>query len=137
MKFGEKLKQQRTAAGYTQSELASKLGVSLRTVINYENYDRYPKKREIYSALADLFNVETNYFLSEDEEFVLEATQKYGYRGAKQAQELINEVSGLFAGGEMEEDDMDNMMQAIQEAYWIAKKNNRKYTPKKYREDKS
>ena len=29
--------------------------------------------------------------------------------------------------------DMDEMMLAIQEAYVIAKKNNKKYTPKKYR----
>ena len=28
---------------------------------------------------------------------------------------------------------MDEMMLAIQEAYVIAKKNNKKYTPKKYR----
>jgi len=38
----------------------------------------------------------------------------------------------LFAGGELAEDDMDEMMLAIQEAYIIAKKNNKKYTPKKY-----
>lgn len=135
MKFGEKLKLQRKAAGYTQTNVANKLGVSLRTVINYESGERYPKKREIYANLAELFGVETNYFLSEEEEFLLDASNKYGYKGAKQAQALINEVSGLFAGGEMEEEDMDNMMQAIQEAYWIAKKNNRKYTPKKYRKE--
>ena len=136
MKFGEKLKQQRTLAKYTQTDLANKIGVSLRTIMNYESGSRYPKQREIYDKLADLFGVEKNYFLSEDEEFVLEAEKKYGSRGAKQAKELISEVSGLFAGGELEDEDMDNMMQAIQEAYWIAKKNNRKYIPQKYRKDK-
>ena len=43
------------------------------------------------------------------------------------------EVTGLFAGGEMAEEDMDTMMLAIQEAYVIAKRNSKKYTPKKYR----
>mgnify|MGYP002915757479 CR=1 FL=1 len=59
----------------------------------------------------------------------------YGHRGAKQAKELLAEVTGLFAGGEMADEDMREMVDAIQEAYLIAKKNNKKYTPKKYRKD--
>ena len=43
--------------------------------------------------------------------------------------------TGLFAGGEMADEDMREMVDAIQEAYLIAKKNNKKYTPKKYRKD--
>lgn len=35
----------------------------------------------------------------------------------------------------MAEEDMDIMMQAIQQAYWIAKEKNRKFTPKKYRNE--
>ena len=41
------------------------------------------------------------------------------------------EVTGLFAGGEMAEEDMDIMMKAIQDAYWIAKDKNKKFAPKK------
>ena len=48
----------------------------------------------------------------------------------------MSQVNGLFAGGEMAEEDMDEMMLAIQEAYWLAKKKNRKYMPKKFVEDK-
>ena len=61
------------------------------------------------------------------------AQREYGYRGKKGAEKLVEELTGLFAGGEMAEEDMDEMMLAIQEAYVIAKKNNKKYTPKKYR----
>ena len=46
----------------------------------------------------------------------------------------MSEVTGLFAGGEMAEEDMDVMMRAITEAYWIAKEKNKKYTPKRYTE---
>ena len=35
----------------------------------------------------------------------------------------------------MAEEDMDLMMKAIQDAYWIAKEKNKKFTPKKYRTD--
>lgn len=36
----------------------------------------------------------------------------------------------LFAGGELDQDDMDEMMKAIQDAYWIAKEKNKKYASK-------
>lgn len=133
MNFGKKLKEQRTKHNYTQAELAEKLNVSLRTINNYENYNRYPKQRDVYYRLAEIFSVDVNYFLSENTEFVIAAHEKYGPRSAKQAAELIDEVNGLFAGGQLAEEDIDNMMMAIQKAYWIAKENNRKYTPKKYR----
>lgn len=135
MKFCEKLKEARTRAGLKQEELAKTLGVSLRTITNYESGERYPKKREIYYKLAELFHTEENYFLNEDEDFLLTAVEKYGSKGAKQARELMEEVSGLFAGGNIADEDLDEMMRGIQEAYWIAKEKNKKYTPKKYRKD--
>lgn len=48
-------------------------------------------------------------------------------------QQLTDEVTGLFTDGELAQDDMDVMMQAIMDAYWLAKEKNKKYTPKKYR----
>lgn len=135
MKFCEKLKEARTRAGLKQEELAKALGVSLRTITNYESGERYPKKREIHYKLAELFHTEENYFLNEDEDFLLTAAEKYGSKGAKQARELMEEVSGLFAGGNIADEDLDEMMRGIQEAYWIAKEKNKKYTPKKYRKD--
>lgn len=71
----------------------------------------------------------------EDEEFLLSAAEKYGAKGAKQAQALVDEVSGLFAGGNIADEDLDVMMKALQDAYWIAKEKNKKFTPKKYRRD--
>ena len=56
-----------------------------------------------------------------------------GARGAKQAQRLTEELSGLFSGGELSQEDMDIMMKAIQDAYWIAKEKNQRFVPKKHR----
>ena len=89
MRFCEKLKDARTKAGMKQEELAKALGVSLRTITNYESGECYPR----------------------------------------------NEVSGLFAGGNIADEDLDVMMKALQDAYWIAKEKNKKFTPKKYRRD--
>ncbi len=133
MKFNEKVRDARIKAGLSQEELAKRIGVSLRTITNYEVQDRYPKKREVYSKLAEALNVDINYLLTEDEEFLVDASAKFGARGARQAEQLVSEVSGLFSGGDLSEADMDTMLRAIQDAYWDAKEKNKKYTPKKYR----
>ena len=99
MKFCEKVKEARNKAGLKQDEHAKAIGVSLRTITNYESGERYPKKREVYYKLADVLKVDVNYLLTEDEEFLIDAEKQYGKRGAKQAKELLAEVSGLFAGG--------------------------------------
>ena len=63
----------------------------------------------------------------------LEVGEKYGARSRRDAQKLVEELTGLFYNGEMMEEDMDELMLAIQKAYVIAKENARKYVPKKYR----
>lgn len=135
MTFGEKVKAERTKLGLNQDELAEKIGVTRRVICSYENDKSRPRGMDRYKKLADALNLNLNYLLSEDEAFVANAEDKYGHRGARQAKELMEEVTGLFAGGEMAEEDMDVMMKAIQDAYWIAKENNKKYTPKKYRSE--
>lgn len=133
MKFGEKLKKLRTEKELTQKSVAAAIGVSQRTYVSYEQDGRYPRKREVYGKLAEVLGCETNYLMTEDEEFISNAASQYGSRGKRQAEELVNELSGMFAGGELSESDMDAVMIALQKAYFDCKENNKKYTPKKYR----
>ena len=133
MRFGEKVRELRTKCGMTQAELAKKAGLGLKTITNYEGGATYPQNREIYVKLAEVLGCEADYLRSENEDFIAMAQREYGYRGKKGAKKLVEELTGLFAGGEMAEEDMDEMMLAIQEAYIIAKKKNKKYTPRKYR----
>ena len=135
MTFGEKVKNERNRLGLNQDELAKKIGVTRRVISSYENASSRPRGTERYKKLAEALGVNINYLLSEDEAFIADVEDNYGHRGAKQAKELLAEVTGLFAGGEMADEDMREMVDAIQEAYLIAKKNNKKYTPKKYRKD--
>lgn len=134
MKFGEKLKRLRTEKNLTQKNVAAAIGVSQRTYVSYEQDGRYPRKRELYGKLAEVLGCETNYLITEDEEFISATANQYGSRGKRQAEELVNELSGMFAGGELSESDMDAVMIALQKAYFDCKENNKKYTPKKYRE---
>lgn len=134
MKFGEKLRQYRKAKGMTQAELAKAAGVGSTTIINYENGKTYPQNREVYITLAKILGVDADTLHNENDDFVSSVSSQYGYRGKKQAEQLITEVHGLFAGGELSDSDKDAVMKALQQVYWECKEENiDKYTPKKYK----
>lgn len=135
MNFAEKLKKAREYAGITQMKLAEQSGVALRTIQNWENDLRRPSKIETVQKVATVLGVDATDLLSDSETFVLKAGEEYGGRGKKGAEKLLNEISGLFAGGEMAEADKDEFMLAIQEAYVLAKQKNKRFTPKKYLKD--
>lgn len=136
MTFGEKVKELRSRKGISQTEFGKAVGVSLRTVRGWEVEGRYPKQRDLYERIANVLECDPNYLLTENEAFITSATEQFGARGQKDAKELVDDLTGLFAGGEMAEEDMDALMLAVQEAYVEAKKRNReKFTPKKYRKD--
>ena len=134
MKFNERLKELREKSKLTQEQLAKVSGVSSRMIQRYE-YGTSRPRLDAAEKLAKALNVTTDQLLGNGDMLVAQSAEKYGSRGAKQAQQLTEEVAGLFAGGEMAQEDMDIMMKAIQDAYWIAKEKNKKYTPKKYRSE--
>lgn len=143
MTFGEKIRAERAKLGMDQQSFAEKIGVSKHSLSDYETGKALPRTRDSYRRIADALGVHINYLLTESDdaselqnaEFIAEAGEKFGYRGKKGAQRVLAEVNGLFAGGEMAEEDKDELMLAIQQAYIDAKKRNKKFTPKKYRVD--
>lgn len=132
MTFAEKIKKERLSRGMDQPTFAKHIGVSPRTISYYENGRTFPRTREDYKRIADALEISVDYLLTENDEFIIDAGAKYGSKGKRDARELMEEVSGLFAGGDLADEDLDEMMRGIQEAYWIAKEKNKKYTPKKY-----
>lgn len=134
MKFNERLKKLREEKGLTQVQLSELTGISTRMIQKYESANARPRL-DAAEKIAKALNVTADQLLGNADMLVAQAAEKYGARGAKQAQQLTEEVTGLFAGGEMAQEDMDVMMKAIQDAYWIAKEKNKKYTPKKYRSE--
>ena len=134
MKFGEKLRELRKQKHLSQTELGAAVGVSLRTLRGWEVEGRYPKQRELYAKLAEVLECDVDYLLTEKEAFITDSADRFGYRGERDARALVEDLTGLFAGGQMAEEDMDALMLAVQEAYVEAKRRNReKYAPKKNR----
>ena len=133
MTFGEKLKDLRTRRGWTQAELAHKIGKQRQAVIRYESGESYPR-RDDYRRLAELFDVDINYLLTEGEEFMSEIREQYGRRGQLQAEEVFSQARELFAGGELSDEDRLAFLTDLQEIFLESKKIARnKFTPKKYR----
>ena len=129
------LKEKRIESGLTQVELAQKAGVSARTIQNYEMGTRKPRNLEVIQQIAEVLQTTPDYLLGSSGTYVVEAQEKGGAKAARDIEALVSEVTGLFACGELSEESMDGAIKALNDAYWIAKEKNRKYTPKKYRPD--
>ena len=131
MVFKERLKQKRLEAGMTQVQLAQSAGVTARTIQNYELGTRKPSNMEVVQKIADVLHTTTEYLLGSSGTYVGEAHEKGGAQSARDIEQLVSEVTGLFAGGELSEESLEGAMKALNDAYWIAKEKNRKYAAKK------
>ena len=121
----------------TQVELAKKAGVTARTIQNYELGNRKPVHMEVVQKIADALGTTTEYLLGSSGAYVAEAHEKGGAKAARDIDELVSEVTGLFAGGNLSEEALEGAMKALNDAYWIAKEKNKKYAPRrKYRKRK-
>ena len=100
----------------------------------YEQGERYPAL-DIVERLANALDVTIAELVGEEGGAMERARKEYGNKGARDLQELLDEVTGLFSGGELPEEDKDVLMSAFTEIYFMSKVKNRRFTPKKYRKD--
>ena len=141
MTFGEKLINSRLALNLSQQELGERVGVSQRTIYSYEQDGKYPR-RSTLDRLAETLNVTAAYLMNEEESdtqkdidherFLSKARKDFGYKGAQDAQKMIEQATVLFAGGELDEESKDLVFQALSEVYFDSKARAReKFTPKR------
>ena len=137
MGFKERLRDKRIEAGMLQRDLAAKAGVTTRTIQNYELGTRRPQHTEVVQRLAEALGTTTVYLMGMEGQYIMAAQQQGGAKAARDIEDLVAEVSGLFAGGTLDDEAMEGAMRALNEAYWRAKEKNKKYTPKKYRTEET
>ena len=124
MDFSEKIRTLRTAKGMTQVEVSRYLGVSERTYQNYEA-GKYPRNSETYIRLAELFGVDAVYLMDNDSD-VVGSESDDAYAAQRDLSKLLSEVGGLFAGGDLTEEDKDKFMESITKLYFRSKEKNSK-----------
>lgn len=141
MSFGEKLKTVRLSLNLSQSELAEKTGISERSLYTYEQTSTMPRSGNI-RKLADALNVSVGYLLDDEETdphknidqdiFIDNSKNEFGYKGAREATEILSRASALFAGGELDDEAKELFFRSLMEVYVDSKREARKkFSPKK------
>lgn len=97
MIFKDRLKNKKPEAGLAQVELAQKAEVTARTVQNYELGARKPANMETIQKTADALGTTMQYLLGSSGNYVVEAQEKGGAKAARDIDELVSEVTGMFA----------------------------------------
>ncbi|OLS03495.1 helix-turn-helix domain-containing protein [Tissierella creatinophila] len=133
MKFGQKLKILREEQGLTQDDLAKMVGMSSKTISRYESGESNPRYPRIYDDLAKALKIDKLELLSDEDAFVLSIKEKFGSYDSNYASDLVNGMVGLMAGGDITDADKRVILETLQEAFIISKKENKKFIPKKFR----
>ena len=146
MTFGEKLKTVRLSLNLSQSELAEKAGISERSLYAYEQTGALPRSGNL-RKIADALNVSVSYLLDEEETdstknidddiFIANSKNEFGYKGAREATEILSRASALFAGGELDDSAKELFFQSLMEVYLDSKQEARKKFSPKQRARKS
>ena len=106
LSFGEKIKNLRKEKGISQEKLAEMLGVTRRSILNYETKSIYPKSGAVLSKIAEIFGVSTDYLLSENEDDISSEMDK-----------ILKNTQALFAGGTLSEEDKIAFVNQIRKIY--------------------
>lgn len=143
--FGNKVKEAREKLEISQQKLGDLVGISRRTIVDYEMGKKYPKEASM-RKLAKVLGV-TEFYLANDtatdpnagldeEPYLQQAKDKFGKSGESELSKLLKQNEALFAGGTLSQDQKDLFYQAISQAYFMNRTHAKeKFTPKKYRKD--
>lgn len=122
--FAETLKELRNAQNLTQTELAKIIGVNLRTLQNYELGVCLPKSPITLNRIAAYFNVPLQSLVKSDDFYRLLASEKKESgrdQDRKELYRLMQEITALFAGGQLSPSDrelfLDAMTELVRESY--------------------
>ena len=134
--FAARMKAYRTVLQMPQTEFAMKVGIPLRTYQNYETGRRYPKNMEVVNQAARALGTTAADLMGSEGGFIVEAGEKGTINDQRRMEQMVTQMSAMFAGGEIDEESKEKAMAALSEAYWRHKTENRqRFTPKKYRKD--
>lgn len=143
--FARRFKELRESHGYTQDELAEKLGIQRPTIAGYESTEknRIPREETLHK-IADLFNTSIDYLMgrtndpspSKNPYYAL--TDKDERDIAKDLERMMNDLESneamAFHGEPMDDETRELIRISLENSMRLAKEMaKKKFTPKKYR----
>ena len=137
--FGQKMRITRVSRKISQTDLAEQVGVSRRSIFDYENDNAMPRKKNL-QKIADALGVTVTYLTSPDEKdpeagrikemYENTVRETFGNKAAREMNELSDRASAFFAGGDVSQADKDAVFEIMATAYYAAKiKASDKFTP--------
>ncbi|MDY2783837.1 MAG: helix-turn-helix domain-containing protein [Candidatus Pseudoruminococcus sp.] len=150
-KFKKIFLQLRLSKGFNQEEMSKALGISKSTIAMWETGKRFPSP-DMVELIADYFNVDIDYLYGRTDikrkviydEFGDEYTnnnqlshkdQKEITKILSDTEALLNQEGLMFDGEPASEESISSIISAMKIGMEMAKKNNKKYTPNKYKKD--
>lgn len=129
-RFPEKLRQSRKRVRLSQSQLAERVGVTQRSMTNYECGRAQPRKK-VLRKMAEELHVTVEYLTNDSvddpqagrlrEERLSTARALFGRRGEQEMNELMERNAAFFAGGSVDQETKDAFFDALMTAYITCK----------------
>lgn len=139
--LGIRLKTLRIAKNKTQQDMANYIGVTRPAYTAYEQGNRTPDN-ETVEKLADFHDVTIDYLFgrtdnpnSIDNVITTKDEKDIAKRMEQLRKDLANADGLAFDGEPMSDEAVESLLEALEHAERIATLANKKYIPKKYRED--
>lgn len=146
--LGDRLKTLRKENGKSQKEFGKLFGLSESAIGMYERNERKPDY-DTLEKFADFFNVSTDYLLGRElssEHHLLpkkKLENSFDSRDEKDIAKRMEQIKKdltiedglLFNGEPMSEEAIESFLEAMEYAVRQTQRINKKYIPKKYRED--
>ena len=139
--FGERLYKLRSNAHLTRKQLAEQLGISDRSIINYETGERIPYG-DTCARMAEVFNITTDELLGLENPEAEMAKAKaiddmgriFGKSAASSAQQYLDGTNALLAGGTLSAEDQLDFISVMRKVLADAEiRAKEKFTPNKFR----
>ncbi|MCU9594596.1 helix-turn-helix domain-containing protein [Caldibacillus thermolactis] len=135
MRYGDRLKKLRESKKLSQQQLAEKLNINRSTYARYELNQTQPDY-ETLQRLADFYDVSTDYILTGINTKLTEKDERdVAKRMEKIKQDLAADGGLSFYGEPLSEEAKESLLEAMEYAVRTAQRINKKYIPKKYREE--
>lgn len=121
MTFGEKIRKFRKMNNWTQADLANQLGLTTRTVYNFENGQSYPKDPTMYLKIAQTFGLSLEELFNDTEiptkgsQALISSTNEMLMRSVEEAVRTITE---FFALGSITPMEKEKVYRELTFGYW-------------------
>jgi len=137
--FALRLAGLREKSGMSRSQLAEKCGIAARSIINYENGTRIPFG-DTCARMAEAFGITTDELLGVSRAASVKAgavadMRAFGPKAPERLRQALDTIGSTFAGGELEEEQMEEYVLEMQKMAMLAQQKLREmHTNRRYRE---